>query len=85
MAFVKVSPFRHIIRFESSRKLASRFIGPFSIIEKVGKLAFRAELSKKLVGVRTIFHVSHFLKCLQGSATMAELSQFKDDEVERII
>nr|GEW21311.1 hypothetical protein [Tanacetum cinerariifolium] len=45
-------------------KLAPRFVGPFEIIEKVGLVAYRLDLPKKLNGVHYTFHVSNLKKCL---------------------
>merc|ERR1711890_189725 len=44
MVFVKVSPLRNVVRFGSVGKLAPRFVGPFLIIERIGKMAYRVKL-----------------------------------------
>ena len=38
---LRVSPMRGVIRFGTRRKLSPRFIGPYEILERVGKVAFR--------------------------------------------
>ena len=40
MVFVKISPLKNVIRFGKKGKLTSRFVGPFPIIERIGKLAY---------------------------------------------
>ncbi|XP_021974683.1 uncharacterized protein LOC110869769 [Helianthus annuus] len=45
-------------------KLSPRFIGPFRIIERVGKVAYRLELPEELSGIHGTFHVSQLRKCL---------------------
>jgi hypothetical protein len=39
-------------------KLASRYIGPFPILEKCGIVAYKLDLPPSLAGVHDIFHVS---------------------------
>ena len=38
--FVKVSPMKCMVRFRKSGKPAPRYVGPFQIIERIGKLAY---------------------------------------------
>jgi hypothetical protein len=56
--FLKVSPMRGVMRFGKKGKLSPRFIGPFKITQRVGKLAYRIGLSPDLVRTHYIFHVS---------------------------
>jgi hypothetical protein len=42
--FLKVSPMGGVMRFGKKGKLSPRFIGPFEITQKVGKLAYRVAL-----------------------------------------
>lgn len=37
MVFMRLAPYRHIIRFKRKGKLAPRFIGPFKILKCLGK------------------------------------------------
>nr|GEV34470.1 putative reverse transcriptase domain-containing protein [Tanacetum cinerariifolium] len=52
------------VRDRHQRKLASRFVGPFEIIEKVGTVAYRFDLPKELDGVHGMFNVSNLKNCL---------------------
>ncbi|GJX63406.1 putative reverse transcriptase domain-containing protein [Tanacetum coccineum] len=56
---LKVSPWKGVIRFGKRGKLNPRYIGPFKILAKVGTLAYRLELPKKLSQVHSTFHVSN--------------------------
>lgn len=38
--FLKVSPWKRIMRFGTKGKLAPRFVGPFEIIQRVERLAY---------------------------------------------
>jgi hypothetical protein len=46
-------------------KLAPRYIGPYSIINKYGSLSYQVELLSKLSGVHNVFHVSQLKRCLK--------------------
>jgi hypothetical protein len=43
--YLKVSPMRGLYRFKVRGKLATRFIGPFMILEKRDEVAYQLELS----------------------------------------
>jgi hypothetical protein len=62
--YLKVSPMRGLRRFKVQGKLAPRFIGPFKILEKWGKVAYQLELLSQLSDVHDVFHVSQLRKCL---------------------
>jgi hypothetical protein len=51
--------------FHVKGKLAPRFIGPYRIGKRIGKLAYKLELPEELVGVHLVFHVSQLRKCLK--------------------
>jgi hypothetical protein len=57
---LRVSPTRGVIRFGVSRKLSPRYIGPFSILARVGSLSYRLQLLESMAGVHPVFHVSMF-------------------------
>jgi hypothetical protein len=52
--------------FGVTGKLSPRYIGPFPILEKCGKVAYKLELPSSLAGVHNIFHVSQLKKCLKA-------------------
>jgi hypothetical protein len=64
--YLKVSPMKGVKRFGVTEKLSPRYIGPFPILEKCGKVAYKIELPPLLVGVHDIFHVSQLKKCLKS-------------------
>ena len=56
--FLKVSPWKKVMRFGKKAKLSPRFIGPYEMIEKVGSVAYRLALPPDLEKIHNVFHVS---------------------------
>jgi len=50
------------MRFGKKGKLSSRYIGPFEILERIGKVAYRLALPPELTSVHNVFHVSMLKK-----------------------
>ena len=60
--FLKVAPLKGVMRFGKKGKLSPRYVGPFEIIERIGKVAYRLALSPELSSVHNVFHVSMLKK-----------------------
>ena len=56
--FLKVSPWRKVLRFGKKGKLSPRFIGPYENLEIVGPVAYRLALPPELAKLHDVFHVS---------------------------
>ena len=56
--FLKVSPWRKILRFGQKGKLSPRFIGPYEILERFGPVAYRLALPLEFAKLHDVFHVS---------------------------
>ena len=54
-----------VTRFGVKGKLAPRYIGPFQILQRYGKVAYRLKLPEHLSAVNDVFHVSQLKKCLR--------------------
>src|SRR3954471_9739028 len=59
---LRVSPTKGVISFNIKGNLSPRYIGPFLILARVGKLAYRLELPESMKGVHNVFHVSMLRK-----------------------
>ena len=53
--FLKVSPWKKVMRFGKNGKLSLRFIGPYEVIEKVGPVAYRLALPLDLEKIHNVF------------------------------
>ncbi|XP_039126831.1 uncharacterized protein LOC120262973 [Dioscorea cayenensis subsp. rotundata] len=56
--FLKISPWKGVIRFRSRGKLNPRYIGSFLILERIGPVAYRLQLPPELKKIHNVFHVS---------------------------
>ena len=60
--FLKVSPYKRVMRFGNKGKLAPRYIGPFEVLQRIGKVAYRLALPPHMDKVHDVFHVSMLRK-----------------------
>ncbi|GJW76666.1 putative reverse transcriptase domain-containing protein [Tanacetum coccineum] len=60
---LKVLPWKGVVRFGKQGKLNLRYVGPFKVLAKVRKVAYRLELPQELSRVHHTFHVSNLKKC----------------------
>ena len=56
--FLKISPWKGVLRFRKRGKLSPRYIGPYEVIEKIGPVAYRLALPPELSQIHDVFHVS---------------------------
>ncbi|GJS17106.1 hypothetical protein Tco_0411578 [Tanacetum coccineum] len=82
---LKVTPWKGVVRFGKKGKLASRYVGPFEILERIGPVAYRLRLSEELSGVHDTFHVSNLKKCLADASLHVPLDEIKVDKTLRFV
>ncbi|KAG8489207.1 hypothetical protein CXB51_017306 [Gossypium anomalum] len=56
--FLKVSPWKKVLRFGRMGKLSPRFIGPYRVLKRVGPSAYQLELPPEFDHIHDVFHVS---------------------------
>ncbi|KAL5548886.1 hypothetical protein UlMin_004117 [Ulmus minor] len=61
-----------VIRFGKRGKLNPRYIGPYEILERVGKTAYRLSLPPNLASVHNVFHVSMLKKYVSDKSHVLE-------------
>ena len=57
MVFLKVAPWKGVIRFQKQEKLNHQYIESFRILERIGLIAYCLELSRDLEQIHDVFVV----------------------------
>nr|GEX95140.1 putative reverse transcriptase domain-containing protein [Tanacetum cinerariifolium] len=76
----KVSPWKGVVRFGKRGKLNPRYVRPFKVLAKVGKVAYRLELPQELSRVYHTFHVSNLKKCYADEQLVMPLEGIHVDD-----
>ncbi|GJS45497.1 putative reverse transcriptase domain-containing protein [Tanacetum coccineum] len=87
---LKVSPWKGVVQFGKRGKLNPRYVRPFKVLAKIGKVAYRLELPQELSRVHHTFHVSNLKKCYANEPLVMPLEgihvdnklQFMEEPVE---
>nr|GEU33528.1 putative reverse transcriptase domain-containing protein [Tanacetum cinerariifolium] len=85
IVMLKVSPWKGVIRFGKRGKLSPWYVGPFKIIERIGPVAYKLELPKKLYGIHNTFYVSSLKKFLEDKNLVIPLEEIKLDDKLHLI
>ncbi|KAD6796492.1 hypothetical protein E3N88_07388 [Mikania micrantha] len=85
MVLLKVSPWKGVVRFGKKGKLAPRYVGPFKILERIGKVAYKLELPPELSNVHLTFHVSNLRKCLADQDLQVPLDDIRVDDTMHFV
>ncbi|GKE85689.1 putative reverse transcriptase domain-containing protein, partial [Tanacetum coccineum] len=85
MVMLKVSPWKGVVRFGKWGKLNPRYVGPFKVLAKVGKVAYRLELLQELSRVHHTFHVSNLKKCYADEPLAMPLEGIHVDDKLRFV
>nr|GEV84378.1 putative reverse transcriptase domain-containing protein [Tanacetum cinerariifolium] len=78
---LKVSPWKGVLRFGKLGKLNPRYVKPFKVLAKVGKVSYTLELPQELSRVHHTFHVSNLKKCYADEPLVMPL-QFVEEPIE---
>ena len=78
--FLKVSPIRGVMQFGKKRKLSPRYIGPFEITQRVGRLAYGIALPLNFVETHDVFNVSMLRKYIANPDVVMEYEPLEIQE-----
>ena len=68
---------KKVQRFGVKSKLAPRYVGPYKIIERSGRVAYKLQLPLEMRAIFNVFHVSQLKKCLRIPNEAIELANIK--------
>ncbi|GJV84883.1 putative reverse transcriptase domain-containing protein [Tanacetum coccineum] len=77
---LKVSPWKGVVRFGKRGELNLRYVRPFKVLAKVGKVAYRMELPRELSRVHHTFYVSNLKKCYADEPLVMPLEGIHVDD-----
>ena len=75
--FLKLSPWKGVVRFGKKSKLSPRYIGPYQAIKRVGDVAYRLGLPSGFVRVHNVFHVSKLRHYVPDPSHVIPLQQLE--------
>ena len=64
-----------VMRFDKKEKLSTRYVGPYKILERVGKVEYELELPAELAVVHPVFHISLLKKCVGDPAFLVPIER----------
>nr|GEY63072.1 putative reverse transcriptase domain-containing protein [Tanacetum cinerariifolium] len=82
---LKVSPWKGVVRFGKRGKLNPRYVGPFKVLAKVGKVAYKLKLPQELSRVHHTFHVSNLKKCYSDKPLVMSLEGVHIDDTLQFV
>ena len=56
--FLRISPWKGVLRFRKKGKLSPHYMGPYEIVERIGEVAYQMRLPPELARIHDVFHVS---------------------------
>ena len=77
--FLKVSPMKGIMRFNKKGKLAPKYIGPFPIVKRMGRVVYKLKLLENLKVGHPVFDVSLLKKYILDKSQILKSESIQVD------
>ena len=74
--YLKISPMKGVVRFGKRGKLSTLYVGPYEILQRVGKATYELNLPSELASVNPVFHVSMLKKCISDPESILPVEGF---------
>ncbi|WMV09170.1 hypothetical protein MTR67_002555, partial [Solanum verrucosum] len=71
--YLKISPMKGVMRFGKKGKLSPRYVGPYEILKRVGKVAYELKFPIEFAPVNPVFHISMLKKCIGDRVSILPL------------
>ncbi|WMV09155.1 hypothetical protein MTR67_002540 [Solanum verrucosum] len=68
------------MRFGKKGKLSPKYVGPYQISKRIGKVAYELELPADLAAMHLVFHISLLKKCVGDPASMVPLESVAEKD-----
>ena len=75
--FFKVTPTTGVGRALKSKKLTSRYIGPYQTTKRVGEVAYQIALPPSFLNLHNVFHLSQLRKYVPNPSHKSRLMKCK--------
>nr|GEZ97630.1 putative reverse transcriptase domain-containing protein [Tanacetum cinerariifolium] len=82
---LKLAPWKGVLHFGKKCKLASSYVGPFEILERIGLVAYRLRLPEELNSVHDTFRVSNLKRSLADANLHVPLDEIKVGKTLRFV
>ncbi|XP_068328246.1 uncharacterized protein [Pyrus communis] len=80
--FLKLSPWRGVVRFGKKSKMSPKYIGPYMITKRVGEVAYRLELPSELAKEKVLRNkIVNLVKVLWKNHTVEEATRETEDRM----
>ncbi|XP_027122205.1 uncharacterized protein [Coffea arabica] len=78
--FLRVKPMKGGVVAKKGKKLKPRYIGPFEILRRIGKVAYQFDLLASMSKIHNVFHVSILKKYHLDPTHVIQLEDIEVDE-----
>eukprot|EP00253_Pinus_taeda_P033055 PITA_33055 len=78
--FIRIKPFKSSFRIGKGTKLSPRFVGPFTILERIGPDAYKLKLPFHIIRMHNVFHVSMLRKYIPDPSHVLKFEKLQVSE-----